>query len=294
MRKTWFGIFSVIGLVLALLVGGAPAVALATPAADSSSFQVDDYLGTRVDEVTADLKSHSLKWKFSKRVIKKSNWWVTGQTPKPGSRVEKGTVIKLTVSKTVPLSDAQRIAAAEKLVLAELTDAPVWKGTTAVGVVVDKSEVCVDRTFGQTGGFDNPGGTAGYVVVSFPSKNMGEPQDGFCSSYIPTASTPPARVKIPSAVSKEPGLLVSTEFGEKWPLTVPYAVVHCEDITAGGMNLQVVTLDTPDSARYAVNGTAKDHTNYPSADAVWAADPEMAGLKIDISPVIDAGLALCR
>ena len=294
MRKTWYGILSAIGLVLALLVCGAPAVALAAPAADTSSFHVEDYLGIRADKVTANLKSHSLKWKFNKRVNNRSNWWVTGQTPKAGTTVEKGAVIKLTVSKTAPLSDAQRIATAEKLVLAELTDAPVWEGTTAAGVIVNNSEVCVDRTYGPTGGLDNPGGNAGYVVVSFPSKKTGDPQDGFCSGYLPASSAPAVKVKIPSAVAKDPGLLVSTDFGKKWPLTVPYAVVHCEDITAGGMNLQVVTLDTPDGDTYAVNGTAKDHTNYPSAEAVWAADPKVTDLKIDISPVIDAGLSLCR
>jgi Protein of unknown function (DUF2511)/PASTA domain len=292
MHKSWYGILSAIGLVLALLVNGAPGAALATPAADASL--VEDYVGIRADNVTANLKSHSLKWKFNKRVIKKSNWWVTRQTPKPGSTVKKGTVIKLTVSKTAPLSDAQRIAIAEKLVLAALTDAPVWEGTTAAGVVVDNSAVCVDRTYGPTGGLDSPGGNAGYVVVSFPSKKIGDPQDGFCIGYLPASSRPPAKVKIPSAVAKNPGLLVSTDFGEKWPLTVPYAVLHCKNITAGGMKLQVVTLDTPNSNTYAVNGTAKSHTNYPSAEAVWAADPKVAGLRIDISPVIDAGLSLCR
>ena len=50
----------------------------------------------------------------------------------------------------------------------------------------------------------------------------------------------------------------------------------------------------PDGTMYAANGTAKAHTDYPSLNAIWAADPDNDGLKIDISPVIDAGVALCN
>ncbi|BCW84013.1 hypothetical protein NicSoilE8_16860 [Arthrobacter sp. NicSoilE8] len=98
---------------------------------------------------------------------------------------------------------------------------------------------------------------------------------------------------MPSAVAKGPGLLVSTDFGDKWPLTVPYVVTHCEDITVAGRPLRVATVDAPDGKTYAANGTAKDHGNYLDIDPIWAPHPDVSGLKIDISPVIDAALALC-
>ncbi len=70
-------------------------------------------------------------------------------------------------------------------------------------------------------------------------------------------------------------------------------MAHCENITAGGMSVQVLTIDTPDGTTYAVNGTAKTHTDYPGIEAIWADDPDVEGLKIDIGPVLDAGLLLC-
>jgi len=190
------------------------------------------------------------------------------------------------------------IEKAEKLVLAELPDAPIWEGLTVNGVKVSKRVVCVDRTWAPGGGPDNKGGDAGYVVVKFPKKKksgkvkLGEPQDGSCSDYAPPS--PAAKVDVPKKLKKKKGLLVSTKFADEWPLTVPYAVVHCKDITAGGMRLNVVTLTAPDGTRYAVNGTAQDHTSYPEIDPIWAPDPDVDGLKIDISPVIDAGLMLCK
>ncbi|MBT2534502.1 DUF2511 domain-containing protein [Arthrobacter sp. ISL-48] len=98
---------------------------------------------------------------------------------------------------------------------------------------------------------------------------------------------------MPAAVAKDPGLLVSTTFGDKWPLTVPYVVAHCQGITVAGRHLQVATVDAPDGKTYAANGTAKDHGNYLDIDSIWAPNPDGSGLKIDFSPVIDAALALC-
>lgn len=195
---------------------------------------------------------------------------------------------------TAPAIDP-RIAKAENLVIDVLPDAPIWKGLTAVGVAVNDKEVCVDRYWGPSGG---PGGaaaesSAGYVVVTFPSEKLGEPQDGTCADYVPTAGTAPAPVDVPDSVANDPGLLVSTDFHDEWPLTVPYVVAHCDNVTAGGMKLQAVTVDAPNGKTYAANGTAKSHTSYPALDPIWADDPDVDGLKIDISPIIDAGLALC-
>lgn len=208
----------------------------------------------------------------------------------------------VTASKATPTATpkkSKRIKKAEKLVLAELPDAPIWEGLTVNGVKVSKRVICVDRTWAPGGGPDDKGGNAGYVVVKFPQKKtgkvkLGDPQDGLCADYAPVAATPAAKVDVPKKLKKKKGLLVSTKFGDEWPLTVPYAVVRCKNITAGGMDLNVVTLDAPDGTRYAVNGTAQAHTSYPEIDPIWAADPNVDGLKIDISPVIDAGLKLCR
>ncbi|WP_395405757.1 DUF2511 domain-containing protein (plasmid) [Arthrobacter sp. UC242_113] len=191
------------------------------------------------------------------------------------------------------LTDAERVTEAEAAVQAELPNAPIWKGMTFKGVVVDASEICVDRTWTPGGGPDKLGGNAGYVVVSFPAVTLGKPKDGTCAGYAPATAKAPAKVEVPAAVANDPGLLVSTTFGDKWPLKVPYVVAHCEGITVAGRNLQVATVDAPDGKTYAANGTAKDHGNYLDIDPIWAPKPDVSGLKIDMSPVLDAALALC-
>ncbi|MET3934867.1 hypothetical protein [Arthrobacter sp. OAP107] len=168
------------------------------------------------------------------------------------------------------LTDAERVTEAEAAVKAELPNAPIWKGMTFKGVVVDESEICVDRTWAPGGGPEKLGGNAGYVVVSFPAVTLGKPQDGTCAGYAPAAAQAPAKVEVPSEIADDQGLLVSTAFGDKWPLTVSYVVVHCEDITVAGRPLKVATADAPDGKTYAANGTAKDHGNYPDIDPIWA------------------------
>ena len=195
---------------------------------------------------------------------------------------------------TLPtMSDAERKATAESLVLSVLGDAPFWVGTTAACTVVNESEVCVDRTYGVSTSVSEAGGNAGYVVVAFPSEKMDEPESGSCADYMATPPEVIEEVDVPHTLTEDPGLLVSTDYGDDWPLTVPYAVVECTSMTAGGRALPVVTLKAPDGTRYSANGTAKDHTEYPSLEPIWAANPDIEGLKINISPVIDAGLELC-
>lgn len=189
------------------------------------------------------------------------------------------------------LSDAERVSTAEKLVLDELPDISVWDGVTDKGVVVDASKVCVDRTYGPTGGNDGTGGNAGYVVVTFPAKKLGEPQDGYCKDYV--GETAAAPVDVPASVNDDLGLLVSTDFGDQWPLTVPYVVAHCKNITAGGEALHVLTVTAPDGTTYAANGTAKSHTSLQDLTAIWADNPNVSGLKIDISPITAGAAALC-
>lgn len=191
------------------------------------------------------------------------------------------------------LTDAERVTKAESAAQAEVTNAPIWKGMTFKGVVVGQSEVCVDRTWAPGGGPEKLGGNAGYVVVSFPAVAVGKPQDGTCVEYVPAEAKAPARVEIPAAVTNDPGLLVSTNFGDKWPLTVPYVTAHCQAITVDGRRLKAVFVDAPGGKTYALNGTAKDHSSHPDIDPIWAPHPEVAGLKSDVSPVIDAALALC-
>ncbi|MDO9485388.1 MAG: DUF2511 domain-containing protein [Actinomycetota bacterium] len=77
----------------------------------------------------------------------------------------------------------------------------------------------------------------------------------------------------------------SVEWGRQWPLTVEGGTVRCED--------GQVTFEAPDGARYAVNGTALQNSGLPKINPIWADNPAISGSKIDISPIIDTGLAIC-
>lgn len=73
---------------------------------------------------------------------------------------------------------ARMIVRAEMLAKAELPDIPYWEGATFKGVLQGDDKVCVDRT-------KKDGTNAGFVVVSFPSEKIGEPQDGTCAKPAP-------------------------------------------------------------------------------------------------------------
>jgi hypothetical protein len=95
------------------------------------------------------------------------------------------------------------------------------------------------------------------------------------------ASWKPAPKPDPSEVSKK-------SMGAAWPLTIDHGRLECIDGS--------VILVTSDG-NYAVNGTTKDNPHLKHVadiDEVWADDKDLGmGLKKDISPLVDRGLALC-
>lgn len=96
-----------------------------------------------------------------------------------------------TTAETAPATtDAERVAAAEAAVVGELPNAPLWEGLTVKGVVVDDTAVCVDRTYREGGGIDGKGGSAGYVIVTFPGATTGEPKDGECAKNADPSTAP--------------------------------------------------------------------------------------------------------
>ena len=89
----------------------------------------------------------------------------------------------------------------------------------------------------------------------------------------------------------ELGVLTREDFGDAWPLTVPFVLVVSRPVQVPGRSLTAATFITPDGVRYAVNGSATAHTPFrvlEPTDPVWANHPYIAGLKKDISPIIDA------
>lgn len=195
-------------------------------------------------------------------------------------------------AEAVTLSD-EDIRRAEDSVKNALPDAPIWEGMTFSGVIVNETSVCVDRTYRAGGGLDGKGGSAGYVIVTFPGLTLGEPQDGKCEDVADTPAGSSEPVQVPEDVRDNPGLVTRDDFGDIWPLVVDYAVLSCEPLQAGGMELQIATLQSPDKTVYALNGTAKQHTDAADLAPIWANDPSAAGLKISVGPLIERALSLC-
>lgn len=75
------------------------------------------------------------------------------------------------------------------------------------------------------------------------------------------------------------------DFGNEWPFSVDEGVLRCEG--AGAVVFEAEGTD------YAVNGTASGQ-GYAEIEPIWLEDPAAAGLKINIGPIIERGLALCE
>lgn len=97
-----------------------------------------------------------------------------------------------------------------------------------------------------------------------------------------------------------------SQFGEKWPLTVPSGNVEC---------IKGAVIFEANKKQYAVNGTASGRGHSP-IEPIWKEDPQFMELvkiaaaaekktvkemkvlmgpptRIDISPIISTGLKLC-
>jgi hypothetical protein len=75
----------------------------------------------------------------------------------------------------------------------------------------------------------------------------------------------------------------------EWPLTVPEGTVRCD----GSGGIGAVTFQTPSGDVYGVNGTALSQ-GLPRIDRIWRKNPDIPGTRINISPVLDKGLFLCK
>lgn len=76
------------------------------------------------------------------------------------------------------------------------------------------------------------------------------------------------------------------EYGDRWPFTVASGDLECVTpskviFRAGGRT-------------YAVNGTAGADNRFANIRPIWKDNPEIPGTKINIGPVINQGLTLCK
>lgn len=77
---------------------------------------------------------------------------------------------------------------------------------------------------------------------------------------------------------------VAEGMGEEWPLTVDEGQIRCPG--GGQLVLEV------DGTEYALNGLAQG-AGYADIDPIWADDPEVDGLKVDVGWLISYGNTNC-
>lgn len=98
-----------------------------------------------------------------------------------------------------------------------------------------------------------------------------------------TPSPSPAPTSIPR------GYVSKALMGDKWPLSIDEGTIVC-DRTA-------ILLRVPDGHLYAVNGTARSQVpkfGWIDVREITLPDPNIAGLIMNVQPIIDQGLTLCN
>ena len=124
-----------------------------------------------------------------------------------------------------------------------------------------------------------------------------------CLALLSCSSSPQRNAPHPK------NFISKVQFGDKWPLTVDSATLNCTILNPKGYTgpkLTAVTLEANGSA-YAVNGIAISHRLgkdiapiVATGAPIWVTDPQtnekvnVGPPKMDISPILNAGLKLCE
>lgn len=93
------------------------------------------------------------------------------------------------------------------------------------------------------------------------------------------------------ALAAGPQLISADDYGTAWPFTVAEMHLSCLPGNA------VVVMNSETGAMYPVNGAASGRAKQLALDPldkVWRADPYNSGAKVDLEPLIEQGLQLCK
>lgn len=87
--------------------------------------------------------------------------------------------------------------------------------------------------------------------------------------------------------------ITESEYGEEWPLTVKEGTINCKSLGTLG----IITFNA-NGIIYAVNGTAKARARqngWREINEIWKDNPNpQYGPKINIAPLVQKGLSLCK
>lgn len=94
-----------------------------------------------------------------------------------------------------------------------------------------------------------------------------------------------------AALAAGPQLISADDYGDAWPFTVEEMHLSCFPGNA------LVVSDAETGVMYPLNGVAKAKAGalgLEPVEKVWRADPDIAGAKVSLGPVIEQGLNLCK
>jgi uncharacterized protein DUF2511 len=124
------------------------------------------------------------------------------------------------------------------------------------------------------------------AAAAQPTTAETDPTKAPAATEVPATATPrPTRTPKPTA-GPERGYIQRSDLGDKWPFTVESGTVRC----LTGTRIVFVT----GGLVYAVNGTARGSKQYLDVATIWKDNPEIAGAKMDVGPIIALGLSLCK
>jgi len=146
------------------------------------------------------------------------------------------------------------------------------------------------------------------IGIGAASQAATEPQESPSVTRTQQHTTPPVATHTPEPTRTVEPVKTSTDpcverdrcvspqnLDAEWPLTVSWANIDCMWWYQPGHERQkMVWVVAPDGTAYAVNGTAQAHLQMSKIDSIWADSTTISGTKVNITPLTNVGLLLCK
>jgi hypothetical protein len=111
------------------------------------------------------------------------------------------------------------------------------------------------------------------------------------STTAAVTTTPPSESTTAAVTTTPPGYISEATWTDgEWPFTVSEGVLMCTNV--GSIPWQVTF--TANGVTYAVNGAALLAHLYADMTVIMRDSPAIPGTKVNLRPVVQRGLALCR
>ena len=107
-----------------------------------------------------------------------------------------------------------------------------------------------------------------------------EPTERVVATAMPKPTAQPKPTKAPPL-----SVVTHVAFGDAWPLIVEDGTIICD-----GASILLRT----NHGLFAVNGTARGQNRWHDIREITKPDPNNAGLLMNVQPIVDRGLIVCR